>query len=201
MVDIDGDGYRESPSGLPFSFQIWNSAEANDIIPTIELYVEFFAEIGIKAEGYSTESTLLSTSQEANEIPARCVWVHETMLWHYADWGIGGWAPLWNDWVGKGGLSGDLEGSTEFLAPPAEVQQFLLDIQGLFTVDPETAVNELLPSLATFMAGYQTLIIPITNVQQCVIINSDIGNVPTGGVGISWNFAFEQYFYNTPEEH
>ncbi len=201
MVDVDGDGYRESPSGLPFSFQIWNAAEANDIIPTIELYVEFFAEIGIKAEGYSTESTLLSTSQEANEVPARVVWVHETQLWHYADWGVGGWAPLWNDWVGKGGLSGDLEGSTEFLAPPAEVQQFLLDIQGLFTVDPETAVNELLPNLATFMAEEQYLIIPLTNVQQCVIINSDIGNVPSGGVGISWNFAFEQYFYNNPDEH
>ena len=45
MVDTDGDGYRETPSGLKFSFQIWNSAEANDIVPTIELYVEFFSEI------------------------------------------------------------------------------------------------------------------------------------------------------------
>ena len=40
-----------------------------------------------------------------------------------------------------------------------------------------------------------------TNVQQCVVINSDIGNVPTGGIGISWNFSMEQFFYNHPEEH
>ena len=59
MKDVDGDGYRESPSGLPFSFQIWNAAEASDIVPTTELYVEYLAEIGIRATGYTTESTLL----------------------------------------------------------------------------------------------------------------------------------------------
>jgi len=201
MIDLDGDGYRESPSGLPFSFQIWNYAEANDIIPTIELYVEFFSEIGIKAEGYTTESTLLSTSQEANEIPARCSWVHETILWHYSDWFTGVWGPLYQDWVDKGGLSGELEGSTEFLEPSDELKEFYLGVQSMFTTDVETAVNNTLPTLAEFMAENQYLIIPITNVQQCVILNSDIGNVPTGGIGISWNFAMEQYFYNNPEEH
>jgi len=201
MVDIDGDGYRETPSGLPFSFQIWNSAEANDIVPVIELYVEFFAEIGIKAEGYTTESTLRDTSVEANEVPARCSWVHETILWHYADWFVGNWAPLYQDWMDKGGLSGELEGSTEYLEPTEEQKAFFLGIQSLFTTDVNTAVNETLPTLANYMADEQYLIIPITNVQQCVIINSDIGNVPEGGVGISWNFAMEQYYYNNPEEH
>ena len=201
MADLDGDGYRETPSGLPFYFQIWNSAEANDIIPTIELYVEFFAEIGIKAEGYTTESTLRDTSREANEIPARVSWVHETQLWHYADWFVGEWSPLHQDWMDKGGLSGMLEGSTEYLEPSEDKKEFYLGIQSLFTTDVETAVNETLPKLAEYMADQQFLIIPITNVQQCVIINSDIGNVPEGGVGISWNFAMEQYFYNNPEEH
>ena len=201
MFDVDGDGYRETPSGLPFSFQIWNYSEANDIIPTIELYVEFFAEIGIKAEGYTTESSLLSTSQEANEIPARVSWIHETQLWHYADWFTGSWAPLFVDWQNAGGLSGELDGSAEYLEPAEEVKAFFLLIQSLFTTDVNTAVNETLPALASWMAEEQYLIIPITKVNQCVIINADIGNVPTGGVGISWNFAFEQYYYNNPEEH
>lgn len=194
MVDIDGDGYRETPSGLPFQFQIWNYAEANDIIPASELYVEFWSEIGIKAAVYTTESTMLDTSREANEIPCRVSWVHETQLWHYADWFEGNWAPLFEDWFAAGGLAGE-EGAADLLAPPEEIQQFHKDVQALFTVDPETAVNELLPGLAEFMAEYQSLIIPITEVQQCVIINSDIGNVPEGGVGISWNFAFEQFYY------
>ena len=199
MVDVDGDGYRESPSGLPFSFMIWNSAEANDIIPACELYVEYWAEIGIKATVNTVESTLRDTSVEANEVPCRVSWVHETILWHYADWFTGVWGPLYQDWMDKGGLSGDLEGSTEFLEPSDELKDFYLKIQSLFTVDPETAVNEILPELANFMAENQYLIIPITNVQQCVIINSDIGNVPSGGVGISWNFAFEQFYYESFE--
>ncbi len=201
MVDTDGDGYRETPSGLPFKFQIWNYKEANDIVPTIELYVEFFAEIGIKAEGYSTESTLLSSSQGANEVPARCSWIHMDKLWHYADWFTSVWGPLYQKWVDKGGLSGKLEGSTEYLEPSDELKQFYLDVQALFTVDPAKAVTELLPEVAQFMADQLFIINPVTNVQQCVILNSDIGNVPTGGVGISWNFSMEQFFYNHPEEH
>ena len=201
MVDIDGDGYRETPSGLPFQFQIWNSAEANDIIPVCELYVEFWAEIGIKAEVYTTESTLRDTSIEANEVPCRVSWVHETIMWHYSDWAYGWWAPLFNDWVAAGGLSGALEGSTEYLEPSDELKEFFLMIQSMFTTDVNTAVNETLPQLAQFAADTYYLVIPITNVQQCVIINSDIGNVPTGGVGISWNFAFEHLYYNNPEEH
>ena len=201
MVDIDGDGYRETPSGLPFHFQIWNYNEANDIIPTAELYVEFWAEIGVKAEVYTTEKTLLETSRDANEYPCRVAWVHETQLWHYADWFVGDWSPLFNKWVNNGGLYGALEGSTEFLEPSEDQKEFFLNIQSLFTADVDTAVNVILPELANYMADQKYLIIPITNVQQCVVINSDIGNVPEGGVGISWNFAMEQYYYNNPEEH
>ena len=194
MVDVDGDGYRESPSGLPFQFQIWNYSEANDIIPACELYVEFWSEIGIKAQVYTTESTLLDTAQNANEIPCRVSWVHETQLWHYSDWFEGVWGPLYQDWYDAGGLAGEA-GAEGLLAPPEDIQQFHKDVQALFTVDPETAVNELLPGLAEFMADNQYLIIPLTEVQQCVVINSNIGNVPEGGVGISWNFAFEQFYY------
>ena len=39
------------------------------------------------------------------------------------------------------------------------------------------------------------IIQPLINVEQCLIINSDIGNVPTGGAGIGWNFSFEQIYY------
>jgi len=201
MVDIDGDGYRETPSGLTLEWQIWNYAEANDIIPVCELCVEFWGEIGLKASVYTTDSTLLSTSQEANEIPMRVAWVHSTQLWHYRDWFCGSWAPLYQDWVDNGGLSGDLEGSTDYLEPPEDYQEFRLMIDSLFTVDPVTAVNEVLPELNTWMGEHLYIIEPLINVQQCVIINSDIGNVPTGGVGISWNFSFEQLFYNNPDEH
>ena len=200
MMDIDGDGYRETPSGKHFEWQIWNYAEANDIIPVSELCVEFWAEIGLKANVYTTESTLLDSSQNANEIPMRISWIHTTQLWHYQDWFTASWAPLWNSWVTKGGLSG-AETASEALEPPQDYKDFRLMIDSLMTVDPETAVNEVLPQLNSWMSEHVYIIEPLINVQQCVIINSDIGNVPTGGIGISWNFSMEQFFYNNPAEH
>ena len=78
MKDVDGDGYRESPSGLPFSWKIWNNEEANDFIPFCELLVEFWSEIGLKADVNTTEPSLMSTSMEANEVPMRVTWCHST---------------------------------------------------------------------------------------------------------------------------
>ncbi len=197
MVDTNNDGYRETPSGLPLQWQIWNYSEANDIIPVCELLVEFWSEIGLKVEVYTTESTLLSTSQEANEIPMRVSWLHTTQLWHYLDWGIAWYAPWWNDWVEQGGLSkGEVEG---IAAPPQDFQDVQLMIQSLMTVSPEEAVNEVLPAIDAWHAEHLYIIEPLVDVQQCVIVNSGIGNVPTGGVGIGWNFSMEQFFYRTAE--
>ena len=111
------------------------------------------------------------------------------------------WAPLSQDWIDRGGLYGLLEGSTDYLAPTDEQREFMLNIQRMFTTDPETAVEELLPTMSKYMAREQYVIIPLTDVQQCVVINADIRNVPTGGIGISWNFSMEQFFYENPEEH
>ena len=197
MADVDGDGIRETPSGKALKWQIWNAADANDIIPVCELLVEFWGEIGLNAAVYSTEATLMSASVEANEVPMRVYWLHTTQLWHYADWGAGMWAPLWNQWVAKGGLSGQLPTDATYLEPPQDYKDFRLGIDSLFTVDPATAVNEVLPSLSGWMGEHLYIIEPLYNIKSCVILNSDIGNVPTGGVAISWNFAMEQLYYKS----
>ena len=187
MKDTDGDGYRETPSGKPLSWSIYNYNEANDIIPVAELCVEYWKEIGLKADIKTIESTLLSTMQEGNEIPCRIAWVHSTQLWHYLDWFCGRWCPLWNLWFDRDGAQGE--------EPPADVKDFLAKIDSLMTVSPEDAVNEVLPELVGWMGENLYLIEPLINVDQCVVINSKIGNVPTGGIGISWNFSIEQFFY------
>ncbi|MGI6239251.1 MAG: ABC transporter substrate-binding protein [Christensenellales bacterium] len=198
VVDIDGDGYRETPSGKKLQWQIWNNQEANDFIPFCELLVEFWGEIGLKAEVNTTEPSLMSASQEANEVPMRVTWAHSSQLWHNIDWGTGGQA-LWQDWFDKGGLSGMLEGSTDYLVPPQEYQEFFLKMQSLMTVTPEEAVNEVIPELGAWMGANLYMVEPTTNVLQCVIMNSDLGNVPSGGVGISWNFSMEQFYYKSAE--
>ena len=198
MLDINGDGYRETPSGLPFQWQIWNANDASDIIPTSELYVEFWSEIGLKAQVYTTDSTLLSTSQESNEVPMRVIWFHSSALWHNPDFGEGG-SRLWQIWCDKDGLAGVELDPTQYLEPPQEYKDVKLLIQSLLTVSPEDAVNVVVPQILEIESENLWVIEPLTGVQQCVIVNSDIGNVPTGGVGISWNFAMEQLFYRSFE--
>ena len=200
MFDIDGDGFRETPSGLPFQWQIWNANDASDIIPVCELLVEFWGEIGLNVSVYTTESSLLSTSQESNEIPMRVIWFHSSALWHNPDFGEWG-SRLWNLWCDKGGLAGVELDPTQYLEPPQEYKDVKYLIQSLLTVSPEDAASVVVPQILEIEAANLWVIEPLTNVQQCVVINSDIGNVPTGGVGISWNFAMEQFFFNNPEEH
>lgn len=195
MLDVDGDGYRETPSGLPFSWQIWNAGEATDIVPVCELLVEFWAEIGLKVDVNTTESSLLSTSEAANEVPMRVFWAQSTMLWYYLGWNEVQWGALWSTWESNGGLSGALDGADGYLEPPEEVKDIYLQIDSLMTVSSDEAVNVILPQIDQWFGSALYIIEPLTNVKMCIVLNKNIGNVPTGGHIPGWDLAMEQLFY------
>jgi hypothetical protein len=119
------------------------------------------------------------------------MWIHSTQLWHYVDFGP--LAPLWTQWFDAGGLTDPTVEAGE--EPPEWAKEFHLHKQSLMTVSPQDAVNVVVPQLLEVMTSRLFIIEPLINVQQCVVINSNIGNVPTGGAGISWNFSGEQFFY------
>ncbi len=185
------DGFRTTPSGKPLTLQIVNSPDAKDITSVSELYVEFWGEIGLKTEITTLESSMRDQKQQANEIPIRVCWIHSTQLWHYVDFGP--MAPLWSQWYNAGGLTDPTVEAGE--EPPEWAKEFHLKKQSLMTVSPQEAVNEVVPQLLEVMTSRLFIIEPLTNVPQCVVINSNIANVPTGGTAISWNFAGEQFFY------
>ena len=201
MKDLNGDGYRETPSGLPFQWQFWNSgSESNTYwVPMAELLVEFWREIGLNASVYTTAGSLLATSVEANEVPMVFAYSDAATTWWINDWGIGYWAPLWSSWVKAGGLSGAALDPGQYLEPPQEVKDFLLMTESLLTVDAGTAVNEVYPSVRKAMADMKYLITPFYSMDVCVVINSDIGNVPSGGIAIGWGFLFEQFYYKSQQ--
>jgi peptide/nickel transport system substrate-binding protein len=197
-IDTNGDGFRETPSGLPFSFQMWQANETSEQLPTCELYREYWNEIGINVQIYTTDSSLLDSSRLANEIPVRIIWLASDAMWHFQEWYTN--QPMWQNWINNGGLSGELKDTvTDFIEPSEEFKQFVLGIQSCFTVDPATAVDEVVPALMQMQADNLWSIQPFQYIQQCVIVNSDIGNVPTGNIGISWNFSIEQMFFRTAE--
>ena len=201
-LDIDGDGYRETPSGLPLRWQIWNRNAATDQVPTCELYVEFFREIGLYAEVYTTDGTLMSTANAANELVMSVDWNHEANLWHYSDWALGNIAPLYNTWINAGGYAGAELDPSEYLAPDEKFTKFYTTMQNLMAVSPSEAVSTVLPELVDIMSNeLMGLICPVTNAANIVLLDSDIGNVPTSGLAIALNFSMEQFFFNNPEEN
>ena len=196
MKDIDGDGYRESPSGLPFSFQIWNAAEASDIVPTTELYVEYLAEIGIRATGYTTESTLLNTSIAANEVPARCVWAAHSIIWHFGgSYSIEVWAPLWSDWY-NAGCPEDEEAAKTYLIPEKEEdRQLIKNIFGLMTNTLDQVSEVVRPDILNYMDENCYIIRPLEYVNGIVVLNADLRNVPMDVVTHSLNYFLEDLYF------
>ena len=197
MMDIDGDGYRETPSGLSLTWQIWTNT-SNSVtltVPFCELLVEYWGEIGLRVTVNSTEASLMSTSINSNEVPMYVYLVHMDALWHHQDWQLNGIAPLWNAWVAAGGMYGeDTEG---YLEPEQWYKDLRLEVDSLMKVDPVTAVNEVIPGIAKNIADNGYLIAPVNDCGRLMIVNKDLGNVPHGGLAYSWNMAYEQVFYRS----
>lgn len=199
MADLDGDGYRETPSGKELQFQIWiATTDGGDVVALVELLREYWAEIGIHVDINTTESTYLSTATSANEVPVRTINAHTVTLWFYQDWAYSSWGPLWNSWKNAGGLVGMAD--EDYLEPPQEIKDFYLGVDSLTVSNADVAINETLPVLLDFMAENLYLIMPLDGIQKCVVANADLGNVPTGGLCIARAFALETLYYATPTE-
>ena len=79
--------------------------------------------------------------------------------------------------------------------------KFFENVDKLLQVDPAVAATELFDEQGTLVAEMGGNILPMASIDQCVLVNEDIGNVPTGGIGIGWNYSIEQMFYNNPDQH
>ena len=199
FVDVDGDGYRETPSGLKLQWQFWDCDYLPDQIPCMELWVEYWRDIGLKVEIYTTEDSLLSTSRAANEIPMEVLNLHSTQTWFQADYGNRD-NVLWNAWRDAGGLLGTLEDDSYLVPPEAYIEQLSL-IGDLFLVSPSEAINDIVPKIMENCKENHWIIEPVIDMLTCTLANSDLGNMPTGGNSIAGNFAMEHLFYEHPEEH
>ena len=60
---------------------------------------------------------------------------------------------------------------------------------------PAHAVAKVLPAMRELVNDYLWLMVPLQNVQQSVIANADLHNIPVGGIGIAGNFVGELFFY------
>ena len=196
MADVDGDGFRETPSGKKLQWMIFNADDASDIIPVCELLVEYWnVELGLNVTATTIESTLLATSIAANEIPMRVFWAPIDITWFNLNWGQNTFGPLWNTWYVNGGMNAAEGQEVVGLVPPEEAVEFYSLLESVMTGSPDQAVEEVLPAMHELVADQLWLMVPLQNVQQSVIANANLRNIPVGGVGIAGNFVAELFYY------
>ena len=176
-LDVDGDGFRETPSGAKFSWLIW--------MPTgfgytsfCEFYVEYWHELGLNCDGYVTDTSIISTSEKANEIPMRIYYSSEPSFWFFIDGDIEKWAPLYDAWFKAGGMSGDVSADGEYLEPTEDVKEIYRLSNEKMQVDVNTAATEVVPKLMKILADQCYVIMPIVHTPGGMAYSNRLGNIP-----------------------
>jgi len=200
-MEKGSDGYYRRPDGQPFSLDIYHGNEAPDIQPYGELIQQFWRDAGINATVRSIHSSLVGNRQAANELSGRIIWTH-TPLWYFMDWGWDMWARSWQIfWAGANTATITHEdGRTETIElrgerPPANVQAFHDLVMSTMTV-PVTEAWDVFTAARQSMNENYWYLVPLQNVKQPLIINSDIKNVGTNGFAIGVNFSAEHFWYD-----
>lgn len=197
MDQLDGEGFRMSPDGEPFTFFIEVSPVRPDMIPVGELIVDHLATYAsIRAELRQEDPNVKDERILNNETQASIFWI-QTYQWRpgmnqeYA--GSDQWCSSWRAWLDTDGASG-----TE---PPEEIKRlFEILVERKSTVPYSDADLALVDEL--FQLHYDNVwILPmIENVLRPTIFNADFGNIATAGTQMGASRAGEQFFYQTQQQ-
>ncbi len=189
------DGYRIGPNGKTFEYRIEYGDYAPDIKFVVELLVQNFQDIGIKATSKMLEATLMNVTGQNNERKHSTVlWVHKP-LWISGGWndflpdvGGTGYAPLWRKWYDTNGKDG--------VKPPAEMRE-LMEItrkRGAYLpYSPED--SKLYQQLMSNLSENLWMLNIVDNVNYVLITHPKMGNVQKSGQAIAADNSGEQMFY------
>ena len=188
MDQRDDQGFRLGPDGETFEIPFEIAMHASDIVPVTEMIIEYWKDVGLKATMKTIEPGLQRTRRNANELKADVLWHHGPELWWGALWDFvpSAFGPAWMTWFNTGGESGE--------EPPEDVKAFMAAMDrsiALSGAEREAAIAE----VHDRMIEHVYIILNVEDVKQPLIVNKNLGNVPTAGFAITANFAGEQLFF------
>lgn len=186
----DEDGWRLRPDGkvltIPLDFFEVNA----NVLPVSELVVEYWRDVGIKADMKLISNTLWIERQVANE-NVMSVWHQEAVS---AD-ALFGWfapvafrfAPLWHIWYTSGGHDG-----TE---PPMEVQRVFYLYDQIRSTPHEreriVAGREILQVQSEKLWTIGT----VTRVPAVTIVSERLRNIPDWSICTQWGLPLGEQIY------
>lgn len=195
MDQRDGNGFRLSPSGEPFTIRLAAANFNPDTLPVSELLVEHFKVIGIDAtmnvmdsgaafELYDTNKAAAFVIHSATPLWADNLWNDYMPGWR--------WAKAWQVWHDTAGAEGE--------EPAAFVQRIYELAEGRIGALPGSDEDKALYAEIR-QIHYDNLIFlnVAEQVRYALVTNADLGNVPHAGQAIGGNNSGEQFFYRTPQ--
>ena len=174
MDQRDGQGFRLGPDGKTFEIPFEIAMHASDQVPVTEMVTEYWKDVGIKATMKTIEPGLQRTRRNANELQADLLWHHGPELWWGALWDFvpSAYGRAWFTWFNTAGAEGE--------EPPEDVKKFMAAMDrsiALSGAEREAAIEE----VREMMMENVYIILNVEDVKYPLIVNKNLGNVPTGG--------------------
>ena len=187
MDKRDSEGFRLGPDGKTFVIPIETAAHVTDMIPTAELFVQYWNAIGIKTTLKRIDQSLWGQRNGANELQACTFWA-PTPTWYYGNVGQSIFCPLWVRWYNTAGQDGE--------EPPDDIKTFLAKLSSLLEIKPDQ-VPGVVEEIRKMLYDNVYYFIPAEKHLQPLIVNAKLGNVEASkeAFAIAVNFGGEQFFY------
>lgn len=184
----DDQGFRLGPDGKTFEIPFQIAMHATDMVPVTEMIAEYWKDVGLKTTMKTIEPGLQRTRRNANELQADIGWHHGPELWWGALWDFvpAGYGMRWHTWFQTAGAEGE--------EPPDDVKAFIAAMDrsiALSGAERQAAIDE----VREMMMENVYIILNVEDVKYPLVVNKNLGNVPTGGFAIAANFAGEQLFF------
>ena len=191
MDQKDADGFRLGPDGNTFTIVMEIDPVRPDRVPTAELVVEYWNDIGVKTSFKALEGTLLSERTAADQVQCGLGWSHWPQLVWGGPWGeLPGdtWGEKWQTWLTSGGEQGE--------EPPEIVKRDFEVINSTWVANQSerAALSDehkqiLYENLWQFHMG--------KNYKDPVTIKRGLKNVPNKDFGLACNRAMELFYWDT----
>lgn len=188
----DSEGYRLAPDGEPFELYIEVADHRPDHVPTVELLIEYYEDLGLNTTMRYISRELQGQRQAANESLGTMGWTHAPI------WGAGGtadylpgtwgWGQAWRTWYDSGGTSGE--------EPPEHIKELFGIHEDLATLVPDTEEhNAARAALYDWYMTHIPIIIVAEDVANPMITHEHLANVPHAGFGIGANQRAVQWYF------
>lgn len=179
----DGNGFYQTPSGLPLIVDLYYSEWMTPFPATAQLTSEMWRAIGINVNLKFVENTLMDSLVASNGAMTSVHFSHGPVFPMFQDWGFNRWGYNYHALTYENRPGGwDI---------PAEVKDFYDTCYGIAAVDTETGI-EYRQKLRDLMFENVYYIMPIENITQCSMVSAKLRNFPDAGFLLNNSGSMEQ---------